>query len=267
MGQDPALTRLVSCRVSKADDAFLSQIGGGSSSTGIRKAIGIAKQANRTGGIGMAASSVGDVLRQVAAQLDAADAARAADVTSTPSGAGWLPQPSPELIIGFHEAMPTAVLAMPTGLMAWGKGPGGEECSLVVDAANGQLGLADAGNPTNVMVPLEGLADLAAIADALAQAHHLARLAAAQGKPIISAVAKCPGLQLQIRPADAKGMAVIEVAGAAIQMPPLVFLQLMAEASSLLAREVARSVDQRQSLEQLLPVRPVLVGERSHGEG
>lgn len=266
MGQNPALTRLVSCRVSKADDAFLSQIGGGSTTTGIRKAIGIAKQANRTGGIGMAASSLGDVLRQVAAQLDAADAARAADVTSTPSGAGWLPQPSPELIISFHELMPGAVLAMPTGLMAWGKGPGGDEASLVVDAQNGQLGLADAGNPENAMVPLEGLADLAAIADALAQAHHQARLAAAKDKPISSAVAECPGLQLRIRPADAEGLAVVEVSGAAIRLHPIAFMQLLAEVHALLAREIAKSVDQRQSLEQLLPVRPVLIGKRSHGE-
>lgn len=267
MGQDPALTRLVSCRVSKADDAFLSQIGGGSSSTGIRKAIGIAKQANRTGGIGMAASSIGDVLRQVAAQLDADAAARAADVTSTPSGAGWLPQPSPELIIGFHEAMPTAVLAMPTGLMGWGKGTGGDEASLVIDAANAQLGLADAGNHENVVVALEGLADLAAVVDTLARAHHQARLAAAKGKPIATAMAVCPALRLRVRPDDGHGLAVVELDGAEIRLHPLAFLQLMAEASSLLAREVARSVDQRHGLEVLLQSRPVVAGARTHGEG
>ena len=62
-------------------------------------------------------------------------------------------------------------------------------------------------------------------------------------------------------------MAVIELAGASIRLHPLAFLQLMAEASSLLAREVARSVDQRHGLEALLQTRPVIAGARSHGEG
>lgn len=267
MGQNRALTKLVSCRVSKEDDDFLASIGGGSSSTGIRKAIGIARQANRTGGIGLAAMSTGDVLRQIAAQIDAAEAASAADVISSPTGAGWLAKPNPETIVEFHELMPAALLAMPGGVMAWGKGPGGDECSLVIDAQNGQLGLADAGNPENVMVPLEGLGDLAAVVDTFAQAHHQARLAAAQGKPITSAVAECRDLQLRIRPADGEGLAVIELAGASIRLHPLAFMQLLAEVHSLLAREIARSVDERQGLEQLLQTRPVVAGARSHGEG
>lgn len=249
-------------RVSDDEMKTAEQLGGGNRSRGVRRALQLAAK----GAGARPSAKLSQLLEEALKQAHNLEAAAAADVSAAPSGAGWMPKPTPDLILQFHELMPGAVLAMPTGVMAWGKGPGGDECSLVIDAANGQLGLADAGNPENVMVPLDGLADLAAIADCLAQAHHQARLAAAQGKPITTALAACPELQLRIRPADAKGMAVIMLAGAAIHMPPLVFLQLMAEASSLLAREVARSVDQRQSLEQLLPVRPVLIGERSHGD-
>lgn len=266
MGTEEPLT-VVTARVTATESQWAKDLGSGNASAGIRRAIRAAHQLHETGTKAQPDARLSQLLEHALKLAHGLEAAAAADVISTPSGTGWMPKPTRDLILQFHDLMPEALLAMPGGVMAWGKGPGGDAASLVIDAQNGQIGLADAGNPENVMVPLEGLGDLAAIADTLAQAHHQARLASAKGKPITSAVAECPGLQLRIRPADAEGLAVVEVGGGAIRMHPLAYMQLLAEVHSLLARGIARSVEQRQGLEALMPQRPVVAGERSHGEG
>jgi len=250
-------------RVSEDEIQTAEQLGGGNRSRGVRRALQLAAK----GAGARPSAKLSQLLEEALKQAHNLEAAAAADVSAGPSGAGWMPKPTPDLILQFHQLMPDALLAMPSGLMVWGQGPGGDECSLVIDSQNGQSGLADAGSLENVMVGIDGVGDLAAIADVLAQAHHRARLATAQGKPITSVVATCPALSLRVRPCDNGGLAVIELAGASIRLHPLAFMQLLAEMHALLAREIAKSVDQRQSLEQLLPVRPVVVGERSHGEG
>lgn len=191
---------------------------------------------------------------------------RRTGATSTPSGGGWMSNPTGDLILQFHQLMPGAMLAMPHGVTAWGEGQAkGSEAMLSLDLAQGVLSITDLSRNDDAEVEIDGVGDLAAIADTLAQAHHQARRAAAKGKPISTAASECPALQLRIRPADEQGLAVVELAGAAIRLHPLVFLQLLAEVYSLLAREIARSVDQRQALEALVPQRPEVAWERSHG--
>lgn len=264
---DETLTELVSTRATAEDRDFLVELGAGSPSRGMRRAIRLVRQLQQTGSTAQPDARLSQLLEQALKLAHGLEAAADADVSSSPSGAGWMPNPTADLILQFHQLMPGALLAMPQGLMVWGKGQGDAEAGLSIDLGQGLVTITDLARDEDAGVAIDGTADLAAIADTLAQGHHQARLAAAKGKPIASAVAECPALRLRVRPDDGHGLAVIELAGAVIHLHPLAYLQLVAEASSLLAREVARSVDQRHGLEQLLQTRPVVAGARSHGEG
>lgn len=266
MGTEEPLT-VVTARVTATEARMAKDLGSGNSSAGIRRALRAAHQLHETGTTAQPDVRLSTLLEQALKLAHGLEAAAAACVTSTPSGAGWAPRPTGDLILQFHELMPGALLAMPQGLMVWGKGQGDAGAGLSIDLGQGLATITDPAREEDAGVAIDGIADLAAVVDTIGEAHHQARLAAAEGKPIASAVAECPALRLRVRPDDGHGLAVIELAGASIRLHPLSFLQLMAEAAALLAREVARSVDQRQALEALVPQRPVVLGERSHGEG
>lgn len=265
MGTEEPLT-VVTARVTATESQWAKDLGSGNASAGIRRAIRAAHQLQETGTTAQPDARLSQLLEQALKLAHGLEAAAAADVTSTPSGAGWMPNPTGALILQFHQLMPGALLAMPQGLMVWGKGQGDAEAGLSIDLAQGLVAITDLARDEDVEVSIDGTADLAAVVDTLAEAHHQARLAAAKGEAISTAVAECPALRLRVRPDNGHGLAVVEVAGASIRLHGLAFLQLMAEASSLLARSVARSVDRRHGLEQLLKPVP-LAGSRSHGEG
>jgi hypothetical protein len=267
MGVEEPLT-VVTARVTATESQWAKDLGSGNASAGIRRAIRAAHELQKTGTTAQPDARLSQLLEQALKLAHGLEAAAAADVTSTPSGAGWMPKPTGDLILEFHRLMPGVALAMPQGLMVWGKGESGSGASLSVDVAGDLLALSDLACDADAEVVLDGVGGVAALIDVLSQAHHLARLAVAKGRPVSSAMAECPALKLRVRPADAEGLAVIELAGATIRLPGLAFLQLWSESTSLLARLVAQSAEQRHSLEQLVsPQRtPAVAWERSHGD-
>lgn len=266
MGVDEPLT-VVTARVTATEAQWAKELGSNNASAGIRRAIRAAYELQKTGATAQPDARLSQLLEQALKLAHGLEAAAAADVTSTPSGAGWMPRPSGDLILEFHRIAPGVALAMPQGVMVWGQGEGGSGASLSVDAAADQVALSDLARDADAEVALDGIGGIAALVDALGQAHHLARLAAAKGKPITGVMAECPALKLRVRPADADGLAVIELADATIRLSGLAFLQLWSECTALLSRLVAQSAEQRHSLEGLLQNRPVVAGARSHGEG
>jgi hypothetical protein len=251
MANDEEL-KVASVRLTHGETAHAQQLGGGSVSAGIRRSLRLSyQQAGAQGSARLAA-----LLEQIVP----------ADVITTPSGAGWMPDPSADLILQFRRMAPGAVLAMPNGLMAWGIGESGSDCSLSIDVAADLVAICDLARDSDAVAPLDGVAGVAALVDLLSQVHHLARLSAATGTPVGGAMAACSAMRMRVKPVDADGLAVIELAGASIRLNALAFLQMQAEATALLSRLVAQSVSDRQQLEHLLQHRPI-AGVRSHGEG
>jgi len=251
MANDEEL-KVASVRLTHGETAHAQQLGGGSVSAGIRRSLRLSyQQAGAQGSARLAA-----LLEQVVP----------ADVITTPSGAGFMANPSADLILQFRRMAPGTVLAMPNGLMVWGIGESGSDCSLSIDVAADMVAICDVARDTDAITPLDGVAGVAALVDLLSQVHHLARLSAATGTPVGGAMAACSAMQMRIKPVDADGLAVIELAGATIRLHGLAFLQMQAEVTALLSRLVAQSVSDRQQLEQLLQPSPI-AGVRSHGEG
>lgn len=175
--------------------------------------------------------------------------------------------PSADLILQFRRMAPGAVLAMPTALLVWGVSETGSDCNLGIDVAADSVGICDLARDADAVTPLDGVDGVAALVDTFHQAHYLARQAAATGIPVGSVVATCPALQMRIRPVDADGLAVIELAGATIRLRGLTYLQLLAESTALLARSSAQFDWHRQQLEGLLEQSaPAVCWERSYGE-
>jgi len=255
------------CRAAPDEYETARLLGGGNLSRGVRIALQIAKQHRLTGASRMAgAVTASQLIAELLPVVRDLEAAAAADVVGTPSGAVFVADPSGALILQTRRATGAHVVATPRGLMVFGSGPAGSDAALALDMEGGQLAITDLAAADESVAGLD-LPALAAVVDLIGEAHRQAREAFAKGMPPASARATCPALQLDVQPVANTGNAIIRLAGQSLEIRPLVFLQLLAETASLLAREVARSVADRQQLEGLLEQpSPAVSWERSHGE-
>jgi len=262
---DNELTEVVSARLTPAEAEHAKALGSGSASAGVRRSLRLSSTIS--GATGPGAARLSQLLEQALPLAHGLEQVTAADVVAATSGAAWMPRPDAGLILEFRRLAPAGVLATPAGVLAFGAGAGGADSVLAIDLAAGQLAVTELGQAADRAVAIDGAGAVAAIADALAMAHHLARLAVAEGRPLATAVAECPALDLRIHAADHQGHAVVEVAGSAIRIHPLAFMELLAECHCLLARTVAQSFADRQQLEGLLEQPAAdLAWQRTHGE-
>ena len=256
------------CRAAPDEHETARLLGGGNLSRGVRVALQIAKQHRLTGASRMAgAVTASQLIAELLPIVRDLEAAAAADVVGTPSGAVFVADPSGALILQTRRATGAHVVTTPRGLMVFGSGPAGSDTALALDMEAGQLAITDLAAADDSVAGLD-LPALAAMVDLIGEAHRQAREAIAKGKHPASARASCSALQLEIRPVTESGNAAIHFAGQMLEIRPLVFLQLLAETAALLAREVARSVADRQRLEALVSTTPTpaVSWERTHGE-
>jgi hypothetical protein len=259
------LTEVVSARLTPAEAEHAKQLGSGSASAGVRRSLRLSSTIS--GATTHGAARLSQLLEQALPLAHGLEQVAAADVVAATSGAAWMPRPTAGLLLEFRRLAPGSVLALPNGVLAFGADTAGADSVLAIDLAAGQFAITELGQAAEHAVPIEGAGAVAAVCDALSMAHHLARQAVAEGRPLATAVAECPALQLRIHAADQQGQAVIEVAGSVIRLHPLAFMELLAECHCLLARTVAQSFADRQQLEGLLEQpAPAVSWERSHGE-
>jgi len=196
---------------------------------------------------------------------------RAAAVIGSSSGAGFLQDPSAELIAQVRKELRPGVIATPTGFLAYGQDTVGNESVLTVDLANGELAMAST-DAEEVKQPLD-LPTLASVAGICSRAVTAAQEQATQGRsPRKAAPITHRGLGLTVwaaHPDD--GHARIQLGGLEQRMHGLVLLQLVAELHALVARATAEQLQIRQGLEKLMAApdtkAPALAWERSHGKG
>ncbi|MCP9905497.1 hypothetical protein KBY85_15335 [Cyanobium sp. BA5m-10] len=259
------LTEVVSARLTPAEAEHAKTLGSGSASAGVRRSLRLSSTIS--GATTHGAARLSQLLEQALPLAHGLEQVAAADVVAATSGAAWMPRPTAGLLLEFRRLAPGSVLALPHGVLAFGTDPAGADSVLAIDLEAGQFAVTALGQAAEHAVQIDGAGAVAAICDAMATAHHLARLAVVEGRPISTAVAECPALKLRIHAADQQGQAVIEVAGSVIQLHPLGFLELMAECHCLLARTVAQSFADRQQLEGLLEQpSPAVSWQRTHGE-
>lgn len=192
-------------------------------------------------------------------------------VIGTSSGAGFLPHPSAELIAQVRREGGPAVIASPTGCLAYGQDTVGNESVTTVDLANGELAMANT-DGEEVKQPLD-LPTLASLAGLCSRAVTAAQEQGAQGRsPRKAEPITHRGLGLTVwaaHPDD--GHARIQLGGLEQRMHGLVLLQLVAELHALVARATAKQLQIRKGLEKLMAApdtkAPALAWERSHGEG
>ncbi len=210
-----------------------------------------------------------DRLRAIAAEV--AQLERRCAVIGGSSGAGFLPEPSAELIAQIRKELRPGVIATGAGLLGYGEDLIGNEAVLTVDLANGELAMANT-DAEEVKQPLD-LPTLASVAGICSRAVTAAQEQAAQGRsPRKAEPITHRGLGLTVwaaHPDD--GHARIQLGGLEQRMHGLVLLQLVAELHALVARATAEQLQIRQGLEKLMAApdtkAPALAWERSHGEG
>jgi hypothetical protein len=268
MGNDETLTKLVSGRVPGKVEKFLSELGGGSTSNGIRQAAAIAAQVQQSGGIGLTAASRADRLRAIAAELDAEARAN----TVAPSGALMVSEPTAEKIHQQRTETRAALLTMRSGLLLFGMGPDGEEACFALDVTAGVVGIT-----TRSASAQRELGDLCPAVHAVAQlvAGVLGRTASAAATgdgPESAPAGQHPRLGVTVwgaHPAD--GLSRIAIGEASVSIHSLQLTALASELFALEGRVVADAIAQRQQLEQVLSRTPSrtetsLAWSRTHGE-
>jgi hypothetical protein len=249
MGTDETLTQLVSSRVSSKVAKFLTELGGGSPSNGIRQAAAIAAQVEQSGGIGLVAASRADRLRAIAAELDA----EARAITVAPSGALMVSEPTAEKIHQQRSETAAALLTMRSGLLLFGLAPDGEEACFALDAEAGVVGITSRSASQQ-----RQLGDLCPAVHALAQlvAGVLGRTASAAltgDGPASAPAGQHPRLGITVwgaHPDD--GLARIAIGEAAVSIHSLQLTAVASELFALEGRLVADAIGKRQQLEQAL---------------
>lgn len=270
MGVDEPLT-VMTARVDTADErkvkAMAKQLGLRSVSAVIRNCIRNEYQRLAEGV--SASPPASDRLRAIAAEVAQLEQERA--VIGSSSGAGLLLAPSAELIAQVRKELCPGVIATPTGFLAYGQDPVGNESVLTVDLKVGEIAMANA-DGEEVKQPLD-LPMTAALAGMVSLAVSAAQELGAQGRsPRKADPVTHRGLGLTVwaaHPDD--GHARIQLGGLEQRMHGLVLLQLVAELHSLVARATAEQLEIRQGLEKLMATpdtkAPALSWSRSHGEG
>lgn len=276
MGREHGYTRQIAFRCDEETEKWLIRASAGKgAAAGARNAIAWGLEHFRAELQG-AESSIAARLRRIANEqnLIAAEVEqleRHCTVIGGSSGAGFLPEPSAELIAQVRQELRPGVIATGAGLLGYGEDLIGNEAVLTVDLANGELAMANT-DAEEVKQPLD-LPTLASLAGLCSRAVTAAQEQAAQGRsPRKAEPITHRGLGLTVwaaHPDD--GHARIQLGGLEQRMHGLVLLQLVAELHALMARATAEQLQIRQGLEKLMAApdskAPALAWERSHGEG
>lgn len=200
------------------------------------------------------------------------EARQPASITTAPSGALMVSEPTAEKIHQRRSETHSALLTMRTGLLLFGLGPDGEEACFAIDAEAGVAGIT-----TRRASEQRELGDLCPAVHALAQLAagvlgRTASAAAAGDGPESAPAGQHPRLGITIwgaHPAD--GLARIAIGEASVRIHSLQLTALASELFAMEARVVADAIAQRDSLEKTLSRTPSrretqIAWSRSHGD-